>query len=71
MNRRRFLLNAAGLLSAPYAAYAAPVVPARFRLRLLDAHTGAARRHLSRRHGPISRVMDQLCLFCATNIPAG
>src|SRR5579862_9668623 len=79
MNRRRFLVNAVGLLSAPYAAYAAPVAPARFRLRLLDAHTGTAFDATYRdATGPISRVMDQLCLFLrdhhsggVTNIDVG
>ena len=64
MNRQRFLVNAVGLLSAPYAAFAAPVVSPRFRLRLLDARTGAAFDGAYRdATGPISRVMDQLCLF--------
>ena len=79
MNRRRFLVNAVGLLSAPYAAFAAPAVSPRFRLRLHDAHTGAAFDGTYRdATGPISRVMDQLCLFLrdyhsggATNIDVG
>jgi uncharacterized protein YcbK (DUF882 family) len=79
MNRRRFLLGAAGLLSAPYAARAAPVASPRFRLRLLDAHTGAAFDGTYRdATGPISRVMDQLCFFLrdqhsggVTNIDVG
>jgi len=64
MNRRRFLLTTAGLLSAPYAAKAAPMVSVGTRLRLVDAHTGAvfdgAYRTLG---GPIARAMDELCLF--------
>src|SRR6266481_7297933 len=64
MNRRSFLLKAAGLLSAPYSAWATPVMSGQFRLRLLDAHTGAtfdgAYRDAS---GPIARVMDELCVF--------
>jgi uncharacterized protein YcbK (DUF882 family) len=65
MNRRRFLLSAAGLLSAPlYRASAAPVVSGWFRLRLLDAHTGDAFDGVYRdAQGPIPRVMDELCVF--------
>jgi uncharacterized protein YcbK (DUF882 family) len=72
MNRRRFLLNAVGLLSAPYAAFAAPVVSPRFRLRLLDARTGAAFDAAYRdAEGPISRVMDQLSLFLRDHYSGG
>jgi uncharacterized protein YcbK (DUF882 family) len=64
MNRRRFLLTTAGLLSAPYVAYAAPIVSAGSRVRLVDAHTGAvfdgAYRNAA---GPIARAVDELCLF--------
>jgi uncharacterized protein YcbK (DUF882 family) len=65
MNRRRFLLSAAGLLSAPpYRAWATPVASGWFRLRLLDAHTGAAFDGIYRdAKGPIARVMDELCVF--------
>ena len=65
MNRRRFLLSATGLLSAPlYRASAAPVVSGWFRLRLLDAHTGATFDGIYRdAQGPIPRVMDELCVF--------
>src|SRR5215469_15981648 len=65
MNRRRFLLSAAGLLSAPlYRASAAPVASGWFRLRLLDAHTGTAFDGIYRdAQGPIPRVMDELCVF--------
>jgi len=65
MNRRRFLLNAAGLLSAPpYRGWAMPVASGSFRLRLLDAHTGAAFDGIYRdAKGPIARVMDELCVF--------
>src|ERR1700733_43684 len=64
MQRRKFLLGAAGLLSAPRVAYAAPSLSAPFRLRLLDAHTGATFEGVYRdAAGPIVRVMDELCLF--------
>jgi uncharacterized protein YcbK (DUF882 family) len=64
MNRRRFLLRAAGLLSAPYSAYAMPVAPTSFRLRLVDAHTGASFDGAYRdAKGPIPRVMDELRVF--------
>jgi uncharacterized protein YcbK (DUF882 family) len=65
MNRRRFLLRAAALLcAAPYRAWATPVAFGRFRLRLIDAHTGAAFDGTYRdAEGPIARVMDELCVF--------
>ncbi len=64
MNRRGFLLGAAGLLSAPYGARAMPVAPAPFRLRLLDAHTGVTFDGVYRdAKGPIARVMEELCVF--------
>jgi uncharacterized protein YcbK (DUF882 family) len=65
MNRRRFLLGAAGLLSAPpFRASATPSAPAGSRLRLVDAHTGASFDGVYRdANGPIARVMDELCLF--------
>lgn len=65
MNRRRFLSRAAGILSAPlYRAYAAPLAPGGFRLRLLDAHTGASFEGAYRdASGPIARVMDELSIF--------
>jgi|GEM_PF-438176 len=66
MNRRRFLLRAvAGALSVPsYGAYAMPVASGWFRLRLLDAHTGATFDGAYRdAQGPIARVMDELCVF--------
>ncbi len=65
MNRRRFLLSAAGLLSAPPCrAWATPVASGCFRLRLLDAHTGATFDGVYRdAKGPIARVMDELCVF--------
>src|SRR5271167_548883 len=65
MNRRRFLVRAAGLLSIPpYRAWATPVASGWFRLRLLDAHTGAAFDGIYRdAKGPIARVMDELCVF--------
>jgi uncharacterized protein YcbK (DUF882 family) len=65
MNRRRFLLSAAGLLGTrPYRAWAMPVASRWFRLRLLDAHTGAAFDGIYRdSNGPIARVMDELRAF--------
>jgi len=65
MNRRRFLLRAAGLLSAlPYRGWATPVASGWFRLRLIDAHTGATFDGAYRdAKGPIARVMDELCVF--------
>src|SRR5271169_3310792 len=65
MNRRRFLLRAAGLLSTqPYRAWATPVASGWFRLRLLDAHTGDTFDGIYRdAKGPIARVMDELCVF--------
>src|SRR5215831_10271451 len=65
MNRRRFLLGAAGLLSAPsYRASAAPVASGLFRLRLVDAHTGTSFDGAYRdAKGPIAGVMDELGVF--------
>jgi uncharacterized protein YcbK (DUF882 family) len=65
MNRRRFLLGAAGLLSGPaLRASATPVTSRWFRLRLVDAHTGASFDGIYRdTSGPIARVMDELCIF--------
>jgi uncharacterized protein YcbK (DUF882 family) len=60
MNRRRFLLNSAVLLSAPYAASAAPMVSAS-RIRLIDAHSGATFDGAYR--GANGRVADELDLF--------
>jgi len=64
MNRRRLLLSAAGLLSAPlYRAWATPAASG-FRLRLVDAHAGTAFDGIYRdAQGPIPRVMDELCVF--------
>jgi uncharacterized protein YcbK (DUF882 family) len=80
MNRRRFLLRAAGLLSAtPCRGWATPVASGWFRLRLIDAHTGATFDGAYRDdNGPIARVMDELCMFLrdqhsgrTTNIDVG
>src|SRR6516165_6499165 len=65
MNRRRFLMRAAALLSAaPYRVWATPVASGWPRLRLIDAHTGATFDGAYRdANGPIARVMDELCVF--------
>jgi uncharacterized protein YcbK (DUF882 family) len=57
-------LGTAALLGASYGASATPVVSSPFRLRLLDAHTGATFNGIYRdARGPIARVMDELCVF--------
>ncbi len=65
MNRRCFLLGAAGLLgAAPFGAYAVPLASRPFRLQLVDAHTGASFDGVYRdADGPIGRVMDELRVF--------
>ena len=65
MNRRRFLLGAAGLLSGPpVRASATPTASGWSRLRLVDAHTGATFDGVYRdAQGPIPHVMDELCVF--------
>jgi uncharacterized protein YcbK (DUF882 family) len=65
MNRRRFLGRVIGLASAPICgAYAVPAASGRFRLRLVDAHTGTTFDGVYRdANGPIARVMDELCVF--------
>jgi uncharacterized protein YcbK (DUF882 family) len=65
MNRRRFLLRAAALFCAPpYRTWATPVASGSFRLRLVDAHTGASFDGTYRdANGPILHVMDELCIF--------
>src|SRR6266481_1755264 len=65
MNRRGFLSRAAGLLCAPpLGAHAVPMASGPFRLRLLDAHTGATFDGSYRdASGPIARVMDELYVF--------
>ena len=65
MTRRRFLLGAAGLLVAPpRGAHAMPIPSGPFRLRLLDAHTGATFDGSYRDDsGPIVRVMEELSVF--------
>src|SRR6266481_1428902 len=72
MNRRSFLLKAAGLLSAPYGAWAMPVMSGQVRLRLLDAHTGATFDGAYRdAKGPIAPVMDELCVFLRDHYSGG
>jgi uncharacterized protein YcbK (DUF882 family) len=81
MNRRRFLLRAAAGLAAasPLAAPAMLVASGGFRLRLVDAHTGAVFDGVYRdTYGPIAQVMDELCVFLSdhhsgrmTNIDVG
>jgi uncharacterized protein YcbK (DUF882 family) len=79
MNRRRFLLTTAGVLSAPWLAHAAPMVSTGTRLRLVDAHTGTVFDGAYRdAKGPIAHAMDELCLFLrdqhtggVTNIDVG
>jgi uncharacterized protein YcbK (DUF882 family) len=58
-------LRAAGLLCAPpLGAHAVPMVSGPFRLRLLDAHTGATFNGSYRDDsGPIARVMEELSVF--------
>src|SRR6202050_953450 len=64
VNRRRFLLTAAAVLSAPGVAYPAPMVSVGSRIRLVDAHTGAVFAGVSRNAGgPVAQAMDELCLF--------
>ena len=69
MDRRRFLLKAAGLATAGFGsahrvARAAPIPLAGTRLRLVDAHSGAVFDGTYRdAHGPIRHAMDELDLF--------
>ena len=58
-------MGAAGVLSAsPRRTSATPVASGWFRLRLIDAHTGATFDGAYRdANGPIARVMDELCIF--------
>jgi uncharacterized protein YcbK (DUF882 family) len=58
-------LRVAGLLCAPpLGAHAVPMVSGPFRLRLLDAHTGATFNGSYRDDsGPIARVMEELSVF--------
>lgn len=79
MNRRRFLAATVGLFCAPYAAYATPAAPKAFRLRLVDAHSGAVFDGVYRdAKGPIAHAIDELDLFLrdrhtggVTNIDVG
>src|SRR6266481_9685773 len=64
MDRRRFLLFAAGLAAWPSAARAVGRPPALRRLRLTNIHTGETFEGTYRNDsGPIDRVMEELCIF--------
>jgi uncharacterized protein YcbK (DUF882 family) len=64
MHRRRFLLTTIGVLSAPGAALAAPIVAPGNRVRLVDAHSGAVFDGVYRNaKGPIARAIAELDLF--------
>ena len=69
MDRRRFLLKAAGLAVAGFGTthrvvLAAPMPLAGTRLRLVDAHSGAVFDGTYRDvHGPIRHAMDELDMF--------
>ena len=64
MNRRRLLSLIAGCVAFPVAALAVPHPPARYRLRLTNAHTGETFDGAYRDDkGPIGRVVQELCVF--------
>src|SRR5215467_12640416 len=64
MDRRRFLLFAAGSTAWPSAARAVARPPALRRLRLTNSHTGETFEGTYRNDsGPIDRVMEELCIF--------
>src|ERR1700730_3638655 len=64
MDRRRFLLFAAGLAAWPSAARAVARPPALRRLRLTNIHTGETFEGTYRNDtGAIDRVMEELCVF--------
>src|ERR1700680_3195495 len=64
MDRRRFLLFAAGLAAWPSAAGRVARPPALRRLRLTNIHTGETFEGTYRNDtGPIDRVMEELCVF--------
>jgi uncharacterized protein YcbK (DUF882 family) len=64
MDRRRFLLFAAGLAAWPSAARPVARPPALRRLRLTNIHTGETFEGTYRNDaGPIDRVMEELCIF--------
>ncbi len=64
MNRRRLLSVIAGCVAFPVAARAVPRPPARYRLRLTNAHTGETFDGAYRDdNGPIGRVVQELCVF--------
>jgi uncharacterized protein YcbK (DUF882 family) len=64
MNRRQLLSIIAGCVAFPAAARAMPRPPARYRLRLVNAHTGETFDGAYRDdNGPIGRVVQELCVF--------
>jgi uncharacterized protein YcbK (DUF882 family) len=64
MYRRRFLLTTVGVLCAPGATLAAPMVAPGVRVRLVDAHSGAVFDDVYRNaKGPIARTIAVLDLF--------
>src|SRR6202048_996561 len=64
MDRRRFLLFAAGLAAWPSAARAVARPPALRRVPLTNIHTGETFEGTYRNDiGPIDRVMEELCVF--------
>jgi uncharacterized protein YcbK (DUF882 family) len=79
MNRRRFLLTTAALLSVPRAVFAAPMPSLGARLRLVDAHSNTVFDGAYRdATGPIKNAIVELDLFlrdrhtgAATNIDVG
>ena len=64
MDRRRFIVVAAGLTAWPSAGRAVSRPPAPRRLRLTNSHTGETFEGTYRNDsGPIDRVMEELCIF--------
>jgi uncharacterized protein YcbK (DUF882 family) len=64
MNRRQVLSIIAGCAAFPAVARAVPRPPTRYRLRLVNAHTGETFDGAYRDdNGPINRAVDELCVF--------